>query len=157
MRSNRTGRTTSSRTTLSSRRLFLLQRKAISHRVPSLLLTAKSPACVGCSVVNALATPLRRYQLFAGRRRGRVVADYTQFATAFSFAKKSHLSPRSVAPPCREKPRLRRLLGCKRPRDGKFDILCAKIRFGGLCRLAKNGMLKAPSNENRIREVQKND
>ena len=47
-----------------SRRLFL--KKVIGSLTPSLPLSAKSHACYGCSLVNAITTPPRRYQLFAG-------------------------------------------------------------------------------------------
>ena len=50
----------------SSRTAYRLERH--SARIPSLLLTAKSPACCVCSLAGALKTPPRRYQLFAGVR-----------------------------------------------------------------------------------------
>ena len=58
---------TSPRTSNRSRRHFSFWRKR--HRSPSplRLLSANDHACCGCSVVNVLATPPRRYQSLAGK------------------------------------------------------------------------------------------
>jgi hypothetical protein len=59
--------TMSSRASLSSRRFFYFINKS-SHRLASpLLLSAKGHARIFCSLVNAFATKIYRYQPFAGK------------------------------------------------------------------------------------------
>ncbi len=57
---------TSSQAAFRLRRLFMLRIKSHLALIPLLLLSAKGPARLACSVVNALATARCRYQLFAG-------------------------------------------------------------------------------------------
>ena len=73
-------RATSSRASHSSRRFFYFINKPSHRLVSPLLLSASDLACCGCSLVNAFATPSRRYQSFAGK------STYTLFDNSLEYS-----------------------------------------------------------------------
>ena len=74
------------------RRLFMLHIKSHLALIPLLLLSAKSPARLACSLASALTTARCRYQLFAVFTRVQLRLSETRniFFIAFSQRKAGH-------------------------------------------------------------------
>ena len=109
---------------------------------PSRLLSAKGLARIFCSVVNALATKILRYQPFAVFRAcGATLADVASFAAVFYLYRSKPPFTRSVAAPLRKRSRSDFLLGCKRPRYENPSL----PTFCGVPRLRRDRQVDSPA------------
>ena len=132
----------SPRTSISSRRFFMLCIKNHRPPAPSRLLSAKGHVRIFCSLVNAFATKISHYQPFAVKSviSTRVKEDsdrgsYTRQKPRRRrrFLCHSYKKQRRILPgtPRRRKSRPVRMFACRRTRDGPLSlpIIRRQIRY----------------------------